>query len=158
MELAFSPICLENKEVFSTLLHAYYRNGEDRDTPEEEINAFIALLFSMVEEHQIFGSIAYQKSMPVGFVLFTKDTADGAFSELPGWGTILEIGVHPNFHRQGFGTQLVAFAENALSGMNVCGLYICAYPPAHAFWNACNYYDSGKIAANKLPIFYKQTS
>ena len=88
----------------------------------------------------------------MGFALWQLDTPDSPFSQKPGWGTILEIGLTPKFRGRGYGSALVCHAENAVQAPN---RYVCAYGPAEGFWKKCGYRDSGELATNGLKLFIK---
>lgn len=149
--MEMKPITSENFEDFHALLTDYYREGEDADTPQGELDGFIRMLFDLIQKNVISGSIAYE-SNPVGFVLWWMDTREFPFSNKPGYGTILEIGVIPGMRGSGLGRELVQYAENA---MDTDQSYVCAYGPAEQFWEACGYRHGGEIATNRLKLFEK---
>lgn len=145
------PITQEKQDIFHSLLTGYYRDGEDAQTPQEELDAFIGLLFDLCQRNIISGGIAYEDSA-VGFVLWGIDTVDFPFSNKPGYGTILEIGVIPSMRGAGLGKKLAEYAEKAMA----CDrFYVCAYGPAERFWKMCHYRDTGEIAENGLKILEK---
>ena len=88
------PITGERYGDFHRLLTDYYRDGADAETPQETLDEFIEMLFGLCREGTIGGAMAYETAA-VGFVLWGMDTEDFPFSNLPGYGTILEIGVVP---------------------------------------------------------------
>ena len=136
---------------FHELLNAYYREGEDAQTPQPEIDGFIRYLHELCTSGKICGAVAYEET-PVGFVLWMLDSADGPFSNKPGLGTVLEIGVTERLRGKGFGRSLVKFAE---SRMEAERYYVCAYGPAEAFWQKCGYAFTGEFAENGLKIMVK---
>ena len=145
----------EDYEAFHALANAYYREGEDADTPQEEIDGFIRLLFSMVSGGEISGCFVKQDAARIGFALWAVDTEAFAFSELPGLGTILEIGLHPKHRSAGLGKELVSYVENRLRGECAARCYVSAYGPAQEFWKRCGYAADGRTAQNGLPIMIK---
>ena len=152
--MMMQPITQVQYDVFRNLLTGYYREGEDARTPQAELDAFIDLMFELCRKNVISGGIAYQGD-PIGFVLWGMDTADFPFSNKPGFGTILEIGMIPSMRGRGLGGQLVEYAERALG----CDDYdICAYGPAERFWQKRGYADTGEIAENGLKILAKHGS
>lgn len=155
MTLRFEPLSPAAFTDFHRLMTEYYRTAEDADTPEDVIDAFIRRLFDGVLCGELYGCLAYCETVPAGFALFEKDNGRGDFTEILNYGTILEIGLAPQFQAKGLGKGLVAHAEKELLALNVEGLYVCAYGPAQRFWIACGYQDSKKTAANGLPIFTK---
>ena len=138
-------------DVFHELLNEYYREGEDAQTPQAEIDAFVGYLFDLCRSGKISGAVCAGEE-PLGFALWNMDTEDSTFSNKPGFGTILEIGVRKNARGAGIGRKLVNLAE---SRMNVERFYVCAYGPAQAFWSRCGYVLSGETAENGLPIMVK---
>ena len=88
----------------------------------------------------------------MGFVLWNVDSEDSPFSQKPGFGTILEIGVRKNVRRAGIGRKLVNLAEDL---MRTDRFYVCAYGPAQMFWSRLGYEFSGETAENGLPIMVK---
>lgn len=145
------PVTQESFDVFHSLLTAYYRDGEDAQTPQEELDAFIGLLFDLCQSNTICGGIAYEKNT-IGFVLWGIDTADFPFSNKPGYGTILEIGVIPSMRGTGLGKRLAEYAERAMACEKY---YVCAYGPAEKFWRKCGYQHLGEIGKNGLKILEK---
>ena len=138
-------------ESFLSLLIPYYREGEDAETPREELEAFVGYLYGLLEQGTISGGILSGEK-PVGFVLWARDSEELPFSNKPGWGTILEIGILPDCRGNGYGFRLVSFAESRLEDCPKC---ICAYGPAEGFWKKCGYRESGETARNGLKIFVK---
>lgn len=147
--MEFRPIT--DYAQFHHLLTEYYRDGADADTPQEAIDGVIRYLFDLYAQDDISGCIAWEGE-PVGFALWQLDTPDSPFSQKPGWGTILEIGLTPKFRGRGYGSALVCHAENAVQAQN---RYVCAYGPAEGFWKKCGYRDSGELATNGLKLFIK---
>ena len=76
-------------DVFRKLADAYYREGEDEKTPQEEIDGFIHFLFEKVVNSEIKGCFAKAGNSCIGFALWAIDTEDFVFREIPGFGTIL---------------------------------------------------------------------
>lgn len=155
MEIAFRQIETEDYDDFHALLDAYYRAGEDRDTPKDVVDAFIRMLFDKVMDGAIYGCFAIA-DRPVGFALWVIDREGGDFSEIPGYGTILEIGVSDEFHKMGIGSRLTLHCEDDLLARGVEWMYVCAYGPAQEFWTRMGYAGVGRIAANGLPILTRR--
>lgn len=155
MAVEYPAIRENDEEIFHELLNAYYREGEDENTPQEEVDAFIRLLFEKVIHHEIEGCFAKEGNAYIGFSLWAMDTGNFAFSEMPGAGTILEIGLIKPSRSSGHGKELVSFIENQLRGKNVKQCYVSAYGPAQQFWTQCGYKENGIIAGNGLPIMVK---
>lgn len=151
----FMPVSADDDVLFHALLDAYYREGEDAETPPAEIDGFIQYLFDLCLQGQVRGSIAVAHE-PVGFVLWNIDKPDSPFSNIPGYGTILEIGVEAKYRKAGIGRMLVSHAEEELRKAGVPALYVCAYGPAESFWLGCGYLDAGRIARNGLKILEKR--
>lgn len=151
----FLEIQQDDYATFHQLLNAYYREGEDENTPQEEINSFIRFMFQKIINKEISGCFAKDKNTFIGFSLWAIDTKDFAFSELPGYGTILEIGLIPSYRASGFGKEFVCFIEACLYNKNVKQCYVSAYGPAQKFWELCGYIKNGLIANNGLPIMVK---
>ena len=141
----YIEICENDYSAFHELANAYYREGEDADTPQEEIDIFIRFLFEKVINHEINGFIAKDKNAYVGFALWGVDTEGSEFSEIPGFGTILEIGFIPSYRSKGNGKELVLYIENYFCKKNVNNCYVSAYGPAQKFWSYCGYVESGKV-------------
>lgn len=149
--MKYIPMMETDYGLFHRLLNDYYRDGEDAETPQEELDSFIRYLYDLCTQAKISGCVAYEDG-PVGFVLWNVDTADSPFSNKPGFGTILEIGILSDFRGRGLGKALAAYAETQ---MPVTDHYVCAYGPAEHFWRKCGYLDSGEIARNGLKLFMK---
>lgn len=111
----------------------------------------IRYLFDLYKKESISGAIAWEAE-PVGFALWQMDTPDSPFSQRPGWGTILEIGIVPEFRGRGYGYSLVHHVENVVQAEK---RYVCAYGPAEGFWQKCGYRDSGGFASNDLKLYIK---
>ena len=154
----YIEICENDYNAFHELASAYYREGEDADTPQEEIDTFIRFMFDKVVNNEINGFFAKEESGYIGFALWAIDTEDFEFSEIPGFGTILEIGFIPSYRSKGNGKELVSYIESRFSKKNVNNCYVSAYGPAQKFWSYCGYVESGKVASNGLPIMVKSIS
>ena len=154
----YIEICEDDYGSFHQLTNAYYRDGEDADTPQEVIDSFIRLMFDKVVSNEIHGCFAMDAREYVGFALWAVDHENFAFSQMPGFGTILEIGLIPSRRGSGFGRNLVAHVENDLQNRNITQCYVCAYGPAQKFWAACGYVENGLSANNGLPIMTKTIS
>ena len=115
----YIEICENDYNAFHELASPYYREGEDADTPQEEIDTFIRFLFEKVINHEINGYIAKDKNAYVGFALWGVDTEDFEFSEIPGFGTILEIGFIPSYRSKGNGKELVSYIGTSRSSSNI---------------------------------------
>lgn len=155
MELKFTELNEKNYESLHQLMLAYYREGEDAETSEDELDSFIGMLFNAVMTKEIDGRLVKVDGKIAGFVLYALDKEDGMFSEIPEHGTILEIGISTAFRGRGLGKAVVDFAEAELKKCGAKGMYVCAYGSAERFWEKCGYQKSDKIADNGLPIFMK---
>ena len=153
--MEYFEICENHYEVFHKLANDYYREGEDEKTPQAEIDAFIGLLFKMVFHKEINGCIVKDGKSFIGFALWAVDTVDFAFSQLPGYGTILEIGIVPSRRGFGLGKEQVCRIEEYFRFRNIKQCYVSAYVPAQRFWTSCGYAENGQKAASGLPIMVK---
>ena len=151
----FSEITRNNYDSFVELLVEYYRDGEDSETDLDTIKGFIDQLFDLVERGKIAGRIVNRGDEFVGMCLWMNDTTEKDFSEMPGYGTILEIGVRKGYREGGFGTQIVKYAEQQMRRDGISSFYVSAYGPAEVFWEKCGYVKTEKMASNGLPIFIK---
>lgn len=151
----YCEMCESDYAVFHELANAYYREGEDENTPQNEVDAFIRFMFDKVVSKEIKGYFTQNEGQYVGFVLWAIDTEGFAFSEIPGCGTILEIGITPAYRTSGLGKELVAFVEMCMRKENVTQCYVSAYGPAQGFWAHCGYEKNGQTASNGLPIMIK---
>lgn len=142
-------------DVFHELLNRYFREGEDEDTPQDQVDRFIRILFDMVQQEKISCRLIARDGENIGFVLWAIDTEELDFSEIPGMGTILEIGIEKPYRRSGMGAKIVEFVEEELRHGGVSHCYVSAYGPAQEFWSRCGYESSGTNAGNGLPIMIK---
>jgi ribosomal protein S18 acetylase RimI-like enzyme len=140
---------------FHGLTNSYYREGEDENTPQEVIDSFVRLMFDKVINNEIYGCFVKDEHKYIGFALWAVDTEDFAFSEMPGFGTILEIGLIPSYRASGLGKNLVTYIENSLQKNQIAQCYVSAYGPAQKFWASCGYVENGSKASNGLPIMIK---
>ena len=140
---------------FHRLANAYYREGEDENTPQEVIDSFIRLMFDKVMRNEIYGCFVEHRQEYIGFALWAIDTEDFAFSEMPGSGTILEIGLTTSCRSAGLGKRLVTYIESCLRENHADQCYVSAYGPAQQFWASCGYAETGATASNGLPIMAK---
>ncbi len=153
--LKFQLITKEYYDRFVDLLTAYYREGEDAETSQAVISEFITKLYEMIEQNEICGRLVFQNEVLVGFVLWMIDTAESEFSELPGYGTFLEIGVTKENRLKGIGARIVDYVENLMQEDGIKKFYISAYDPASEFWEKCNYIKTTEKASNGLYIYKK---
>ena len=80
--MTFQPIT--DYELFHSLLTAYYREGEDADTPQEQLDGFVGYLFDLLKKETISGALVWDEK-PVGFVLWALDSEELPFSNKPGF-------------------------------------------------------------------------
>ncbi|MBE6921943.1 MAG: GNAT family N-acetyltransferase [Ruminococcaceae bacterium] len=153
--MEYFEICESNYVMFHQLANAYYREGEDEKTSQDEIDAFIRFLFNMAVRNEIKGCLVKDARGYLGFALWTIDREDFAFSEIPGCGTILEIGIAPSYRGSGLGQEFVSFIETWLRSRQIKQCYVSAYGPAQKFWEHCGYAENGQKANNGLPIMIK---
>lgn len=153
--MEYLEICEDDYSAFHDLASAYYRDGEDADTPQEIIDSFIHLMFNKVINNELYGCFVKDEHKYIGFALWAFDNEDFEFSEMPGFGTILEIGLIPAYRFCGLGKKLVAYIENRLLNRDIAQFYISAYGPAQKFWASCGYIENGLTASNGLPIMIK---
>ena len=153
--LEYINIDTSNYEIMLCQMTDYYRNAEDADTPQQEIEDFIHMLFDMIQLGSIRGKLLYYDNVAVGFVLWGIDKEDDMFCEMPGYGTILEICVNEDCRMNGIGTAAVNYAEADMLNNGAKGLYVLAHPDAQGFWQRLGYIDSGNIGGNKLPVCIK---
>ena len=144
-----------NYREFHGLANAYYREGEDENTPQEIIDSFVRLMFDKVINNEIYGCFVKDQQKYIGFALWSVDSEDFEFSEIPGFGTILEIGLTPSYRSSGLGKNLVTYIENNLHKHKITRCYVSAYGPAQKFWMSCGYVENGAKASNGLPIMIK---
>ena len=151
----YTEICENEYSTFHELANAYYREGEDADTPQETIDSFIHMLFDKVMCREICGCFAKDGQKYVGFALWAIDHEDFAFHEMSDFGTILEIGLIPSYRSRGLGKQLLGHIEENLRKSGTTQCYVSAYGPAQRFWMSCGYAENGATASNGLPIMTK---
>lgn len=153
--MEYRDLVREDFAAFRELATGYYRDGEDANTPQEELDFFIGILFEKVMSQEIRGCLVRSEGVPVGFALWAVDSEDFDFSEMPGLGTILEIGLVSSYRSKGHGKALVAYLEDRLRQACVDACYVTAYGPAQSFWSACGYVKNGRKASNGLPVMVK---
>ena len=153
--MEYFEITKNDYEAFRALANDYYREGEDENTQQEIIDAFIYMMFQKVIGGEIKGCFARNNDINIGFALWAVDSEDFEFSEVPGLGTVLEIGVIPEYRLLGYGRALVSHIEDNLRGESVKQCYVSAFGPAEKFWTSRGYVKNGKIASNNLPIMVK---
>ena len=88
-KVEYIEICKNDYTIFHELSNAYYREGEDENTPQDKIDAFIRFMFDKVVNNEVNGFFAKDECGYIGFALWAIDTEDFAFREIPGSGTIL---------------------------------------------------------------------
>ncbi len=151
----YMEIRKDDYDAFHELANAYFREGEDEDTPQDVVDGFIRSLFEKVTNHTIEGCFAKDGSAYIGFALWTIDTEEFEFREMPGLGTILEIGLIPSCRASGLGKEFVRHIEKSMTEKEVRQCYVSAYGPAQKFWAHCGYAENGRKASNGLPIMVK---
>ena len=151
----FKDINQENFKLFHDFMNDYYRDGEDADTSQDEIDRFIKKLFDLIQEKLMFGVLSYYNNIFIGIVIWMKDSRNQDFSVMPGYGTIAEIGIIPSMRKKGLGCVLVDYAEKELIKLNIKGIYVTAYGPALNFWKKQGYMQSEEVTSKGLPILIK---
>lgn len=90
----------------------------------------VRLMFDKVINKEIYGCLVKDQDKYIGFALWAVDSEGFEFSELPGFGTILEIGLIPSYRFGGLGKKLVTYVENNLQKNKIAQCYVSAYGPA----------------------------
>lgn len=155
VNIEYKRIDKEDYPLFHELLTEYYRKAEDADTPQTILDEFIQQLFDMVMDHLIQGSLIKSNMELAGFVLWMIDKKDSNFSQIPGYGVILEIGTRQAYRNKGIGKLIVKYAEEQMIEAKAVGLYVTSCGLASAFWEKCGYANTYKNAFNNLPIYIK---
>ena len=140
---------------FHELANSYYREGEDENTEQDVIDSFVRMLFDMAIEKKIFACFLKDEGSYIGFALWAIDNEGFEFSEKPGLGTIMEIGISAPFRSSGYGKSLVSYIEGSLKENGISECYVSAYGPAKKFWTSCGYRENGERAENGLDIMVK---
>lgn len=153
--MEITPYTPAEGRTLEGLLTDYYREGEDADTPGEVLTDFIAQLRGLQETGTISGALLREEA-PLGFVLWMEDTEGAPFSQFPGEGTLLEIGLVPAARGRGLGRLLAAHAEAALAARGITLCYLSAYGPAEGFWQAAGYAPTGGTGENGLRLYRKK--
>ncbi|MBP5762748.1 MAG: GNAT family N-acetyltransferase [Lachnospiraceae bacterium] len=153
--MTFTEISTNDYPLFHDLLNDYYREGEDEGTEQEVIDSFIKLLFDKVTGREIDGCIVKENGEALGFALWAVDREGFDFSEIPGYGTVLEIGIVKQYRNRRYGVKLMSHIEDKLFEKGITDCYVSAYGPAQEFWSRCGFEDSGRTAGNGLPIMIK---
>ena len=153
--MEFKEISSNDYPLFHDLLNDYYREGEDEWTEQEVIDSFIKLLFDKVIGREIDCCIVKENGEALGFALWAVDREGFDFSEIPSYGTVLEIGIVKQYRNRRYGVKLMSHIEDKLLEKGITDCYVSAYGPAQAFWSRCGFEDSGRIAGNGLPIMTK---
>lgn len=153
--MTFTEINVNDFSVFHELMNDYYREGEDEGTEQEVIDSFIKLLFDKVVSREIDGCFIKENDEALGFALWAVDREGFEFSEMPGYGTVLEIGIVKQYRNCGYGVKLMSHIVERLLEKGIRDCYVSAYGPAQAFWSRCGFEDSGRTAGNGLPIMIK---
>lgn len=103
--MEFKEISTNDYPLFHDLLNDYYREGEDEGTEQEVIDSFIKLLFDKVTSREIDGCIVKENEEALGFALWAVDREDFEFSEMPGYGTVWEIGIVKQYRNHRYGVK-----------------------------------------------------
>ena len=153
--MEYIKISINDYEIFHNLLNCYYREGEDENTPQEIIDSFVKSIFEKVAEGEYEGYFAKENNEVIGFSLWTFDDENFEYSEIKGFGTIMEIGFVKSYRGKGFGKAFTLFIESEMRKKNINKAYVSAFGPAFKFWQSCGYKENGKMASNGLPIMVK---
>lgn len=155
MKIDYINISKDNYNIFYDLMLEYYRDGEDSNTPQHIIDAFIKQQFNMIVEDKTQGKLISVNHEIVGFIIWMIDEKSSDYSIIPGYGTILEVGLVKNFRNKGIGKIVVKYAEKQMFLKEVNNFYVTVYNPAKIFWESCGYIKTEKIAFNGLQIYKK---
>lgn len=155
MSIALFTIGPENRLFLKNLMLDYYRVS-DPDESDAMLEAYADTLLELLDAEVLDCRLALEDSTPIGFTIFTKDRKGTDFTELPGYGTIMELFVLPEYRHKGIGTHMVEEAEALLRQKNILGCYICAHESSAPFWAKLGYADSGEKGTNDLPLWIKK--
>lgn len=154
MSLTILNMTAENQPALHDLMLDYYR-AADSESGDMVLDAYVETLLDLVNAQVLDCRLADQDGAALGFAIFTKDRKGTDFTEMPGYGTIMELYVLPEYQRRGIGTQLAQEAEKLLREQDVKGFYICAYEAANGFWEKLGYKDSGEVGTNEQALWIK---
>lgn len=155
LKLDYINISKDNYNVFHDLLVSYYRDGLDKNTPQDIIDDFIKQLFDMIVKNKIRGRLISLDKKIIGFIIWMIDEESSPYSVIPGYGTILEIGLSKNYRNKGIGKNIVEYVENQMFKKGVNNFYVTVYEPAKIFWINCGYVNTEEAAFNGLYIYKK---
>ncbi|MDF2868688.1 MAG: Acetyltransferase domain [Anaerocolumna sp.] len=156
MNMAYKKIDETNKHIFHKLMLDYYREGCDENTPQNILDDFIISLYNNIVTKSMYGRLIELDKKIIGFVIWMIDVDGNDYSEMPGYGTIAEIGIKAEYRNQGIGKKIVLFAEKKMMEMGVKGFYVTVYEPATKFWSNCGYTNTHNKGNNNLEIYSKK--
>ncbi|WIV13382.1 GNAT family N-acetyltransferase [Proteiniborus sp. MB09-C3] len=114
-----------------------------------------SILLNMIIENKTQGRLIYADQKIVGFIIWMIDEERNDYSVIPGYGTILEIGLAKDYRNKGIGKNIVQYAEEQMLEKGADSFYVTVYNPAKIFWENCGYVNTEKIAFNGLQIYKK---
>lgn len=155
MALQVLPLSGDTYADFSRMMKAYYQETIPQELPADVIDGYIQNLYRLVLTNDLRGGIAADGEV-LGFALWEVDASGAVYSELPGYGTILELGIQPEYRGRGYGRQLTEYVQGRLLEEDVIGFYVCADETSREFWEKCGYRNvGGRTASNGLPMLLR---
>lgn len=143
-----------HRPQFETMLLDYF-NELSSGIPESVIRERIMELFLGEQNLGIIQiAITLNDDIPIGFSVYQIDTPKSDWCKRPGWGSIREFYIRPDFRCRGLGTELAAWTERELRKMGAQHLYLTA-DDAIPFWQHCGYSKTNEFCSNELEILTK---
>lgn len=143
-KLTFELLNDDNKEAFFALL-------EECDVAQERIRELYALTMA----DKVRARLCRLGAKPIGFITYMRDVEDAPFSQLPGHGTILNVGLTEAMRGQALSDKLIAYAEDDLRLSRVDGLYVTATKELIPFWQKHGYEKTNRLSTDYLPLLVK---
>jgi len=150
---------VEDKYAFFPMMKWYYtRETIASANNQDAIEKYVDNIYHLLENGKLLGSIAYDENIPVGIVIYRidREKEETSYSVLPGYGSIVNIGLIDAYRHRGLGNEIVAYVESVLKEKGVKNMYVCSSGPSDKFWKENKFSFNGKASPSGQSILEKE--
>ncbi len=153
-KLVFELLTPENYKILKDMMRAMYKETSG-NASEDEIEKQILQFFDLLQEGKIKARLSRKGSTYMGFIFYMKDEKNTPYTQISGYGTVLQLGVLPKYRTSGIGTLMLKYAEDELKFLNIEGYYVRVTDENKDFFKKQGYQKTRYFDENNCAIYKK---
>ena len=156
MESRISSFTPSNFHDFKEMLSTCFRDDYKIELTHQQLELLAVEIVDRVYAGITDLGILFVDDAPCGFILYQIDNPKSDWCERVGWGFIRELYVDDGHKGQGYGKELVSYAEQWFEVMSTPNIYLTS-DDAGDFWESLGYKPTGELSKNNsLPVYVKK--